>query len=114
MTNREFYTAIAAANISDEITNKANELIATLDRRNAAKATKVTDKDILHENIKQKIVAYLNDNPNTIGTELAAAIGEKKEVVIGLCSIMVKENLLSKSTVSVPKVGKRVAYSVVA
>ena len=34
MTNREFYTAVINANVSDEITEKATELVAQLDARN--------------------------------------------------------------------------------
>ena len=38
MTNREFYTAIVTANISEELTAFAQDAIAKLDKKKAATA----------------------------------------------------------------------------
>ena len=38
MTQREFFTKVIEANISEELTTKAQELVAGLDKRNAQKS----------------------------------------------------------------------------
>lgn len=110
MTMREFYEAIINANISEEITDKAKEGINAIDRRNASKASKVTEKDERNNELREKIVQYLVENNSAIGTDIATALDANKSVVIGLCGQMVKEGILGKNQVSIPKVGKRVAY----
>ena len=42
MTQREFFTKVIEANISDELTKKAQELVAGLDKRNAQKSATQT------------------------------------------------------------------------
>jgi DNA-binding transcriptional regulator GbsR (MarR family) len=43
MTNRDFYKAVIEANISDEMTEKANALIESLDKANAKRQAKKTE-----------------------------------------------------------------------
>lgn len=112
MTQREFYAkVIATEGISEELKTYAEGRIEALDKANANRSSKPTKKQTENEPIKEKIVAYLGEHPKTVGLDLAEAIGENKSTVISLCTVLVKEGKLTKEEVKIPKVGKRMAYS---
>ena len=112
MTQREFYAqVIAIEGISEELKTYAEGRIEALDKANANRSSKPTKKQTENEPIKEKIVAYLGEHPKTIGLDLAEAIGENKSTVISLCTVLVKDGKLTKEEVKIPKVGKRMAYS---
>jgi len=75
MTKREFYTAIVNANVSDEVTAFAQELITKLDETNAKRAAKVAEKKSANSAIYEAIVGLLTKTPMTSAqlVELAAA-----------------------------------------
>lgn len=112
MTQREFYAKVMAIEgISDELKTYAEGRIDALDKANANRSSKPTKKQTENEPIKEKIVAYLGEHPKTVGLDLAEAIGENKSTVISLCTVLVKDGKLTKEEVKIPKVGKRMAYS---
>ena len=112
MTQREFYAkVIATEGISEELKTYAEDRIEALDKANANRSSKPTKKQTENEPIKEKIVAYLGEHPKTVGLDLAEAIGGNKSTVISLCTVLVKEGKLTKEEVKIPKVGKRMAYS---
>lgn len=112
MTQREFYAkVIAIEGISEELKTYAEGRIEALDKANANRSSKPTKKQTENEPIKEKIVAYLGEHPKTVGLDLAEAIGENKSTVISLCTVLVKDGKLAKEEVKIPKVGKRMAYS---
>ena len=114
MTQREFYAqVIAIEGISDELKTYAEGRIEALDKANANRSSKPTKKQVENEPIKAKILEYLAEHENVVGADLAAAIGENKSTVISLCTVLEKEGKLSKAEVKIPKVGKRMAYSLV-
>ena len=59
MTQREFYTAVIAAAISDEMTDHATAEIAKLDKRNATPSKAEREKAEANELLKAQIVGIL-------------------------------------------------------
>ena len=112
MTQREFFTKVIETSADETVIAFAKEAVAKLDKRNKDKADKDTDKKIANRAITAKILAFLADNPKSIGKVIAEGIGEEQAKVIGLCGVLVKDGALVKEEISIPKVGKRVAFSV--
>lgn len=112
MTQREFYAqVIAIEGINEELKTYAEGRIEALDKANANRSSKPTKKQTENEPIKAKILEYLAEHENVVGADLATAIGENKSTVISLCTVLAKEGKLVKEEVKIPKIGKRVAYS---
>lgn len=112
MTQREFYEKVKAIEgISEELKTYAEGRIEALDKANANRSSKPTKKQTENEPIKAKILEHLADHEKVVGADLATAIGENKSTVISLCTVLAKEGKLVKEEVKIPKVGKRVAYS---
>lgn len=59
MTQREFFIAVANNTITDEVITKANELIESLDKKNASRKDKPSKKAVENEPIKNEIRAIL-------------------------------------------------------
>lgn len=114
MTQREFYEkVIATEGIAEELKTYAEGRIEALDKANANRSSKPTKKQTENEPIKAKILEHLADHEKVVGADLATAIGENKSTVISLCTVLTKEGKLVKEEVKIPKVGKRVAYSLI-
>ena len=112
MTQREFYEKVKSIEgISEELKTYAEDRIEALDKANANRSSKPTKKQTENEPIKAKILEHLTDHEKVVGADLASAIGENKSTVISLCTVLAKEGKLVKEEVKIPKVGKRVAYS---
>ena len=112
MTQREFYAKVKAIEgISEELKTYAEGRIEALDKANTNRSSKPTKKQTENEPIKAKILEHLADHEKVVGADLASAIGENKSTVISLCTVLAKEGKLVKEEVKIPKVGKRVAYS---
>ena len=62
MTAREFYMAVIEANISDEMTEKATELIEALDNKNAKRKETGTKQQKANTEIKEIILTALENN----------------------------------------------------
>jgi hypothetical protein len=62
MTAREFYMAVIEANISDEMTEKATELIEALDSKNAKRKETGTKQQKANTEIKEIILTALENN----------------------------------------------------
>lgn len=111
MTYREFYTAIVNGETSEELIAFAQNAIVKLDERNARKAS--APKKVNSENVALmgKIAELMADGE----TRIAKAIGEALEIstakASGLCGQMVKNGTLTAGEVKIPKVGKRVTYT---
>lgn len=62
MTNREFFTAIAAMeNLNEELIQHAEAELEKLNKRNAARAAKPTKAQKENESIKEEIVKFLTE-----------------------------------------------------
>lgn len=113
MTMREFFEQVIKAEISTELTEKAQSEIAKLDARNSAKANKVTEKDIENEKIRNQIIEILSKESLPITSrELADKLEISIQRTTSLCTILEKCGRITSYEVKIPKVGKRKAYSV--
>jgi hypothetical protein len=111
MTYREMYTAVINGQITDEVIATAQNAIAKLDERNAKRAAAPKKPNSENVALMGRIAEFMADG----GTHLAKEIGEALEIstakASGLCGQMVKNGTLTASEVKIPKVGKRVGYT---
>lgn len=113
MTMREFFEQVIKAEISAELTEKAQSEIAKLDARNSTKANRVTEKDLENEKIRNQIVEILEKETLPITSrELADRLEISIQRTTSLCTILEKNGRITASEVKIPKVGKRKAYSI--
>lgn len=111
MTYREFYTAIVNGEMNEELTTFAQNAITKLDERNARKAS--APKKVNSENVALmgKIAELMADGETRIAKAIGEALGISTPKASGLCGQMVKAGTLVASEIKIPKVGKRVAYT---
>ena len=112
MTTREFLNAIVSANLSDEMTEKANALIASLDKRNSARKAKPSKTAVANEPIKQAIVEYLTTNGQKVASEIGEGLNISTQKASALCRQLVEGGVLTVNDVKVAKKGTLKAYSV--
>ena len=113
MTNRDFFVAVASANISEEITTKAQELIASLDARNDKRKSADSKEKRETAERRSKVFEFLKENSGLAFTR--GAIAEATELTEGqvtsACTALVKAELVTKSETKVDK-AKKVVYSI--
>lgn len=113
MTTREFYNAIISANINEELTDYAKDAIVKLDARNAKRAATPSKTAVANAPVKEAIVAFLGEQDGArITAEVATGVGISTQKASSLLTQLVEEGKIAKSEVKLPKVGKRMAYSV--
>ena len=112
MTSREFYNAVAEANINDKLTAYAKAEIAKLDKRNAERKDKPTKAQQANEPLKAALLAFLTENE---GWHLANDLGVKCQMSTAkastLCGQLATEGKIKVALVKTNK-GKRNAYCV--
>lgn len=114
MTNREFYNAIVTANLSDEMTEKAQALLAQIDARNEKRASTPSKTAIANAPLKNAIVALFTDEVKTLtAPEVGAHLEVSTQKASALLRQMVEGGVLTAEEVKVPKKGKVKAYSLV-
>ena len=124
MTNREFYTAIAAnETLTEEVRNHATEQIAKLDATAEKRKGKVSAKDQAKRDENATMAAHIAET--ILGTEaktatdvaavLTAEAGEEVKVQKAsyLCRLAVKMGLANETEVKIPKKGAQKAYTVI-
>lgn len=112
MTNREFLNAVISNTINDEHIDHAKAELAKLDARNAKRAATPSKTAIANAPVKKAIIDFLREHPATITAEVASGVGISTQKASSLLTQLCDEEKLSKSEVKLPKVGKRMAYSV--
>ena len=124
MTNREFYTAIAAnETLTEDIRNHATELIAKLDATAEKRKGKVSAKDQAKRDenaalATQVATEILGTEPKTatdVATALTEMLGEEVKVQKAsyLCRLAVTMELAAQTEVKIPKKGTQKAYTIV-
>lgn len=114
MTQREFFNAIANADIADELKAYAVDAIAKLDTKNAKRASKPSKTAIANTPILENILAYLTAEDKTLTSpDIAVALGLTTAKASALCGQLAKEGKVTKSEVKVPKKGKLIGYTIV-
>lgn len=123
MTNREFYTTIAAIEtLSEEIRDHAKEQLAKLDataEKRKGKASKADqEKRAANEAMARHIAADILTSEAKTATDVAAVLTEEtgEEVKVQkasyLCRLAVELGLANATEVAIPKKGKQRAYFV--
>ena len=109
MTNREFFVAVQNAAISDELTEKATELIAALDSRNDKR--KSADSKEKQETAARRaaVLHFLSENEGSFTRD---QIAEAVEMTVGqvssACAALIKEGKVQKSEAKIDKARKTV------
>ena len=123
MTNREFYTTIAAIEtLSEEIRNHATEQIAKLDATAEKRKGKVSAKDLEKREANAKMATLIAETilstEAKTATDVAAALTElageevKVQKASYLLRLAVELGLANATEVAIPKKGKQKAYFV--
>lgn len=112
MTNREFLNAIVDANLSDEITTRAHELLAQMDKRNAKRASTPSKTAVANEPLKAEIVKIVADG-NKTASEVGMALEISTQKASALLRQLVENGTLYAEEVKVPKKGKVKSYGLV-
>ena len=97
MTNREFLNAVIALSASDEITEHAKAMIASLDKRNAARTSKPSKTQLENAPIKEAILGVIAEmNAEVSASELHERLNISVQKASSLCRQLVEEGKLSK------------------
>lgn len=111
MTNREFLNAIVSANLSDEMTEKANALLASLDKRNESRKAKPSKTAIANEPVKQAIIKALEGKGVQTAAEVGVALNITTQKASALLRQLAEGGVVVTSEVKVPKKGKVKGYT---
>lgn len=97
MTNREFLNAVIALSASEEITEHAKAMIASLDKRNAARTSKPSKTQLENAPIKEAILGVIAEmNAEVSASELHERLNISIQKASSLCRQLVEEGKLSK------------------
>ena len=112
MTIREFYNEVINANINEDMTNKASELIAALDARNdKRKSTESKEKKEAAER-RNAVLEFLKTHEGAFTRDqISFEINMDPAKVTGACTALIKEGLVVKSEVKIEK-SRKIAYSI--
>jgi len=112
MTTREFLTTVLSANLSDEANEKAQALIAALDKRNETRSSKPSKRQLENQPIREMILGYLNESEPKTAADIGEHCGITTQKASALCLQLQKEELLTAEEVKVPKKGKVKGYRI--
>lgn len=110
MTQREFYTNIINANISDEMTDFAKGEIAKLDARNDKRRNTMTKEQKANEEVKVAIADFIGDKVDVVASDIANGLAISTQKVSALCKQMVENGVLAVSEVKVKGKGAVKGY----
>ena len=112
MTIREFYNEVINANVNEDMTNKATELLAALDARNEKrKGTESKEKKEAAER-RETVLEFLKTHEGAFTRDqIAFEVEMDPAKVTGACTALIKEGLVTKSEIKVEK-SRKVAYSI--
>ena len=97
MTNREFLNAVIALSASEEITEHAKTMIASLDKRNSARTSKPSKTQLENAPIKEAILGVIAEmNAEVSASELHERLNISVQKASSLCRQLVEEGKLSK------------------
>ena len=124
MTNREFYTAIAAnETLTEEVRTHATEQIAKLDATAEKRKGKVSAKDQAKRDenaaLAAKVAAEILGTEPKTATDVAAILSEtlgeevKVQKASYICRLAVTLGLANQAEVKIPKKGTQKAYTIV-
>ena len=113
MTIREFYNAIVNANVSDEITEKATELIAQLDARNEKAKARPRKADPAVAERKSVLAHFVDENEGEFtADEIAEATGLTPAQIASGMRPYVAEGTVTKGTRKIDSKHSKVTYKI--
>ena len=114
MTQREFFTKVIEANINDELTKKAKELVAGLDKRNAQKSATQTKTQKENEVLKAEMLNKLEKGKGYLAAEIGVAMGFSTSKASALAKQLVDEKKAAVADVKVKGKGMQKSYTILA
>jgi DNA-binding transcriptional regulator GbsR (MarR family) len=113
MTIREFYNAVLNANVSDEITEKATELIAQLDARNEKAKARPRKADPAVAERKNVLAHFVDENEGEfIADEIAEATGLTPAQIASGLRAFVAAGTVTKGTRKIDSKHSKVVYKI--
>lgn len=117
MTTREFYNAVINANVSDEITEKATELVAQLDARNEkAKARPRKENAEVAERkaaVAEFIVTHEGEfTADEIAEEIGKTVPMSPAAVASAMRVHVAAGTVTKGTRKIDSKHSKVTYTI--
>lgn len=95
MTKREFFTAIAEADVADELKDFAVAEIEKMDAENAKNAAKRAEKAKENEPYFEKILELVGETP-VVASEVAAELGVSTSKASSLLRTLVNDERIAK------------------
>ena len=111
MTQREFFTKVIEANISEELTAKAQELVAGLDKRNAQKSATMSKTQKENEVLMDSMLKTLEKDKGYLAVEIASAMGFSTSKASALAKILVGRGFAKVEDVKVKGKGTQKSYT---
>ena len=112
MTNREFLNAVINANLSYEITARAQGMLQQMDARNAKRASTPSKTAVANAPLKTKIVELISEKSMT-APEVSVALEITTQKASALLRQLCEDGVLTSEEIKVPKKGKIKSYSLV-
>jgi hypothetical protein len=110
MTTREFYTAVVEANVNEELTTKAQELIAALDAKNEKRKNTETKEQKEAAARAAAVLAFLKEQTEPVTRDtIAGALDMTPAQATAACKAL--GAAVTKSEIKVDK-ARKVAYSI--
>ena len=115
MTQREFYEAVIAANVNEELTAFATEGISKLDKTNEARKVKTAEKAAAKEAekapIREAILAVITAEPKTASTLIEeAGVEIKPQAIPSLLKPLIEEGVVAKADIKIKGKGTQRGY----
>lgn len=112
MTQREFLMEVKKANISDALNEKADELIAGLDKRNAQKSATQTKTQKENEVLKAEMLKKLEKGKSYLAVEIANVMGFSTSKASALAKQLVESKKMTVADVKVKGKGTQKSYTI--
>ena len=112
MTTRELLNTVINANLSDEVTEKAQALLLQLDKRNEKRASTPSKTAIANAPLKQSIIKLISEK-NMTAPEVGVALEVSTQKASALLRQLCEDGVLTSEEIKVPKKGKMKSYSLV-
>ncbi len=113
MTNREFYTAIVNANVSDELTSYAQAALDKMDAANEKRRNTPSKTAIENQPLVDEIVSNILTNEPKTASDIATVLGTSVQKASALLRGIVANGQAVVTDVKVPKKGTVKAYTLV-
>lgn len=115
MTQREFYEAVIAANVNEELTAFATEGISKLDKTNEARKVKTAEKAAAKEAekapIREAILAVITAEPKTASTLIEeAGVEIKPQAIPSLLKPLIEDGVVAKADIKIKGKGTQRGY----